>query len=373
MPSITLLITLLILCAVASWFMILRLFLSRKHRQPNFFGERVVDTPDITEPLIQTLPDPLMIVTHTIVSQANAAALRTFGAHIVGQDIRLAIRHPEASALLAHDAPDGTLEVSGVTDRKSLWELRAHSITPHIRVFQLVDRTARHAAEQARTDFVANASHELRTPLASILGFIETLSDGAAGGDARTRNRFLNVMQSEGVRMQQLIDDLISLSRIEAERYQTPQKRLNLNTLIRQAAQELRTPQGEPANILLDLDSNIPDIMGDKSQIQQLIHNLLGNALKYGRPNAPVQVSLHQETMQSLTMKVIDQGEGIPAEHIPRLTERFYRVDSARSRASGGTGLGLAIVKHIVERHRGRLDISSLLGVGTTVSVSFPV
>ncbi|MDE2340393.1 MAG: ATPase, partial [Alphaproteobacteria bacterium] len=240
------------------------------------------------------------------------------------------------------------------------------------RVIQMVDRSARHAAERARTDFVANASHELRTPLASILGFIETLSDDEAGGDARLRARFLGVMAAEAQRMQRLIDDLISLSRIEAERHQPPRQPIDLANLVTSAAREIRNPLGDPANIILDFENGLGTVPGDRTQLQQLVHNLLSNALKYGRVNAPVRVTLTREEPNLIRLQVIDQGEGIAPEHLPRLTERFYRVDSARSRAGGGTGLGLAIAKHIVERHRGKLSIASALGVGTTVSATFP-
>jgi len=329
--------------------------------------------PNFSALLIAALSDPVMIVTNGRVTRANAAARAVLGDYIVNQDVRVALRHPMVTPSLAQTAADTVIEVAGIGGRDQHWEIRVSTISPGTRIIQMVDRTARYAAERARTDFVANASHELRTPLAAVLGFIETLADDTAGGDPKTRARFLKVMESEAQRMQRLIDDLISLSRIESERHQPPQSPIDLAKLIAQSARELKSPQGDPANIILDFGANIPLVVGDRTQLQQLIHNLLSNALKYGRPNTPVRVTLEADTSKWLKMQVIDQGEGIQAEHIPRLTERFYRVDSARSRAGGGTGLGLAIVKHIVERHRGRLDISSIIGVGTTVAVSFPI
>jgi two-component system phosphate regulon sensor histidine kinase PhoR len=323
--------------------------------------------------LIAAISDPVMIVNNRKVTRANAAARALLGDHIVDQEVRVALRHPSLIPLLAESADDGTIEAVGIGGRDQHWEVRISTISPGTRVIQMVDRTARYAAERARTDFVANASHELRTPLAAILGFIETLEDDSAGGDPKTRARFLSVMAAEARRMQRLIDDLISLSRIEAERHQPPQGPIDLALLIAQSARELKSPQGDAANIILDFAVDLPPVAGDRMQLQQLVHNLLSNALKYGRTNAPVRVVLEHESPKSLKLQVIDQGEGIAAEHIPRLTERFYRVDSARSRAGGGTGLGLAIVKHIVERHRGRLEIASIMGTGTTVSVSFPV
>ncbi len=329
--------------------------------------------PNFAALLIAAISDPVMIVSDGKVTRANLAARTLLGAHIVDQDVRVALRHPAIIPMLTDTKDETTVEVAGIGGRDQHWEVRVNTISPGTRVIQMVDRTARYAAERARTDFVANASHELRTPLAAVLGFIETLADDTAGGDAKTRARFLKVMEAEAQRMQRLIDDLISLSRIEAERHQLPQGPIDLASLITQSARELRSPQGDQANIILDFGADLPLVAGDRTQVQQMIHNLLGNALKYGRANAPVRVVLERDTPKSLKMQVIDQGEGIAAEHIPRLTERFYRADSARSRAGGGTGLGLAIVKHIVERHRGRLDIVSVIGTGTTVSVTFPL
>ncbi len=350
------------------------LFLTEPGREPFVpLPSAQPPAPNFSALLIAALSDPVMIVTNGRVTRANAAARAVLGDHIVNEDVRVALRSPAVMPLLSETAADGTIEIAGIGARDQRWEIRVSTISPGTRVIQIVDRTARYAAERARTDFVANASHELRTPLAAVLGFIETLADDTAGGDQKTRARFLKVMQSEAQRMQRLIDDLISLSRIESERHQTPQSPIDLAKLVTQAARELKSPQGDAANIILDFGANIPLIAGERMQLQQLIHNLLSNALKYGRPNTPVRVTLEVEAPKLLRLQVIDQGDGIPAEHIPRLTERFYRVDSARSRAGGGTGLGLAIVKHIVERHRGRLDISSTIGIGTTVAVTFPV
>jgi len=329
-------------------------------------------SPNFAALLIGAISDPMLIVTNRKVTRANVSARALLGGHILNQDVRVALRHPNIVPMLADNAEDGIVEAVGIGGRDQHWEVRFSTISPGTRVIQMVDRTARYAAERARTDFVANASHELRTPLAAVLGFIETLEDDTAGGDAKTRARFLKVMAAEAQRMQRLIDDLISLSRIESERYQLPQNPVDLLSLITQSARELRSPQGDPANIVLDFGENVPQVAGDRTQLQQLIHNLLGNALKYGRANAPVRVVVEMDSPKSIKMQVIDQGDGIAPDHIPRLTERFYRVDSARSRAGGGTGLGLAIVKHIVERHRGKLDISSVIGTGTTVSVTFP-
>jgi two-component system phosphate regulon sensor histidine kinase PhoR len=327
--------------------------------------------------LIEAIGEPVLVATDGRVRIANAAARTLLGAHIVDEDLRLAIRHPAAAERLAPDAPDGSVELVGLGGRDQRVQMRVATagsgagsgIAPSERVIHLIDRTTSYAAERARVDFVANASHELRTPLAAILGFIETLDDEKAGSDAEVRGRFLGVMFKEARRMQRLIDDLISLSRIEAEKYQLPETAVGLAALIEEVAGELRDEAGgRRADLILKLDDNIPDISADRAQISQVLHNLIGNAYKYGRAGAPVTLSLTHDG-PLIRISVADQGEGILPEHLPRLTERFYRVDSGRSRSLGGTGLGLAIVKHIVERHRGRLEIVSKMGVGTTVSI----
>jgi two-component system, OmpR family, phosphate regulon sensor histidine kinase PhoR len=221
-----------------------------------------------------------------------------------------------------------------------------------------------------RVDFVANASHELRTPLASLLGYVETLREDA-GDDPETRRRFLKIVFGEAQRMQRLIEDLISLSRIEAEKYRAPDKAVNLAELIGQVAIEL---SGSPraADLVTQL-ADVPPVAGDPTQLSQVLHNIIGNAMKYGREGTPVTIALQPDGESMVRLTIADEGEGIPAQHLPRLTERFYRVDSGRSRSLGGTGLGLAIVKHIIERHRGRLDIASMVGKGTTVTMLLPV
>jgi two-component system phosphate regulon sensor histidine kinase PhoR len=224
-----------------------------------------------------------------------------------------------------------------------------------------------------RVDFVANASHELRTPLASILGYVETLSD-EAGEDPALRQRFLRVVLDEAHRMQRLVEDLMSLSRIEAEKYRSPSAPVDLIDLVCQARDELAV--GHAARdraIEIAAEAPLPPVAGDRVQLSQMIHNLVGNALKYGAPGTPVSIIVALDGPRAIRLTVTDQGEGIAPEHLPRLTERFYRVDPGRSRSLGGTGLGLAIVKHIVERHRGRLDIASVVGKGTRVTVTLPV
>ena len=329
-------------------------------------------TPQVAE-VIEAIVEPVLIVTEGRVTHANAAALALLGGHIVGEDVRLAIRHPAAAERLASPlagAPVEPIDLVGLGTLDQRWEMHVGGTTDGQRIVHLIDQTGNYAAERMRVDFVANASHELRTPLASILGYIETLEEENAGADKAVRSRFLKIMFHESQRMQRLVEDLISLSRIEAEKYRLPDSPVDLGDLIGEVRTELLAARG--GEIVTDIGADMPPIAGDRAQLSQMLHNLIGNAIKYGRPGAPVTVRLLRDQTGMVRLGVTDEGDGIAPEHIPRLTERFYRVDAGRSRAAGGTGLGLAIVKHIVERHRGRLDIASTLGKGTTVTVLLP-
>lgn len=330
--------------------------------------------PPTAAALIEAIGQPLMLVEGGRVLAANRAALALLGGHIVGGDVRLAIRHPAAAERLADPAaplPERPIELVGLGSIDQRWEMRIAAAGERHRLVHLLDRTGNYAAEQMRVDFVANASHELRTPLASILGFIETL-DGEAGDEPAIRARFLQIMLAEARRMLRLVEDLISLSRIEAEKYRLPTTQIDLAQLICDVRAELVGADGSRGAVTLDLSHPIVMVAGDRPQLSQMLHNLIGNALKYGSPGTAVTVTLSHDAGGMVRLAVADRGDGIPSEHIPRLTERFYRVDAGRSRTMGGTGLGLAIVKHIVERHRGRLDIASTMGVGTIVTVTMP-
>ncbi len=323
--------------------------------------------------IIEAIAEPVLVIADNRVQAANAPARELLGRHILGEDVRVAIRHPAAAERLV-DPDDGTdsapIHLVGLGTRDQRWEMRVRTVGEGRRIVHLIDRTGNYAAERMRVDFVANASHELRTPLASLLGYIETLSDDA-GEDAEIRNRFLRIMFGEARRMQRLIDDLISLSRIEAEKYRAPDQSVALGKLVEEVCAELR---GNPrAADLVTQIADIGPVRGDPTQLSQVLHNVIGNAMKYGREGTPVTIALEPEGTSMVRLSVTDEGEGIPPQHLPRLTERFYRVDSGRSRALGGTGLGLAIVKHIVERHRGRLNITSTVGKGSTVSVLLPL
>jgi two-component system phosphate regulon sensor histidine kinase PhoR len=331
--------------------------------------------PGIAE-LLRAVDEPMLMVRDRRVLAANAPARELLGEHIEGVDVRLAIRHPAAAERLAAPAenedPRARTELVGLGDLDRQWTMAVTVLPDQSRLVRLIDQSAARAAERMRVDFVANASHELRTPLATILGFVETLEDDEAGGNPETRKRFLRIMHDEAVRMRSLVDDLMSLSRIEAERYAVPRDSVALPPLIDEVKAALaRLIDERGATLVVEQEADDPTVFGDQPQLGQLLNNLIANALKYGRAGAPVRIRI-EDAGNMVRMAVIDEGDGIPAEHLPRLTERFYRVDPGRSRAVGGTGLGLAIVKHIVARHRGRLDIESEIGTGTTVKVELP-
>ena len=324
--------------------------------------------------VLDAIVEPVLLVRAGTVTFGNGAARALLGGHIVGEDVRVAIRHPAAADRLASSVPasDRPVELVGLGSPDQRWEMRTGDTSDGARIVHLIDQTGNYAAERMRVDFVANASHELRTPLASILGFIETLTD-EAGEDPAVRTRFLKVMFDEARRMQRLVEDLISLSRIEAEKYRLPAEIVDLAKLIADVRAELLDVAGDRAlDIAATIDPGVHGIVGDRAQLSQMLHNLIGNAMKYGRAGTPVTIRLAADRPNTIRLSIVDESEGIAPEHIPRLTERFYRVDAGRSRSLGGTGLGLAIVKHIAERHRGRLDIASRVGLGTTVSVTLP-
>ena len=334
--------------------------------------------PDVTD-LLNAVDTPLMIVRDRRVLLANRAARILLGEHIEGGDVRLAIRHPAAAERLSArrsedgtEGEDGDIELVGLGDADSLWSMTVTPLQPEGILVRLTDLSGARAIEQMRADFVANASHELRTPLASLLGFLETLEDEEAAADAATRKRFLNIMSVEAKRMRDLVEDLMSLSRIEAERFSVPRQPVDLRPLLQSVADACRTMgDARGSQILIETEADTAVVAGDPSQLAQLFNNLFTNALKYGQAGTPVRIRI-EEVGSLLRVRVMDEGEGIAPEHIPRLTERFYRVDPGRSRAGGGTGLGLAIAKHIAQRHRGRLEIVSKLGKGTSVRVYLP-
>ncbi len=344
---------------------------------------RPLQTPPDGEDLIRlsALESPAMVVSFDWqVLAANDGALELFGPRIIGTDLRQTIRHPvviDAVRLgIAGEAP--TLrEVSTLGGRDGAFRVRLVDLDGERLLLSFADITQARLTERMRADFVANASHELRTPLANISGFIETLL-GPAAEDEPARRRFLDIMGREAARMSRLIDDLLSLSRIELDKYVRPQSMLELPPLLSDVGKTLAMRlETDGRKLVIDVEPELPQVVADRDQILQVLHNLISNALKYGHSGSAITVSAAREPggrgEDMVRVSVRDEGDGIAPEHLPRLTERFYRIDTGRSRSMGGTGLGLAIVKHIVERHRGRLEIASRQGEGTTVSFLLPI
>lgn len=345
-------------------------------RPPVTTTEQAIEAEPFDEAMLaDAIADPVVVLDGDTVVQANRAARERFGEHIAGEDVRVAFRHPAFLELIGSGAvrhAPQSLELTGLGKPGAWWEARTAPLPGDRLIVHLVDRTSERAADRTRTDFVANASHELRTPLSAILGFVETLKD-EEGNDPELRVRFLGTVQREAERMQRLIEDLLSLSRVESERRAPPDSAVSLTALARRVADELST-RGLPAgrSIGVDADEELADVVGDGLQLHQLLMNLVENGLKYGRGDSPVVLHVSRHDDRLAQFRVVDEGEGIAPEHLPRLTERFYRVDPGRSRRVGGTGLGLAIAKHVVERHRGTMRITSVLGQGTTVTVRLP-
>jgi two-component system, OmpR family, phosphate regulon sensor histidine kinase PhoR len=294
-------------------------------------------------------------------------------------------RHPELIETIAASQADGLSKNVQIIDRMpyarrvlvsvSPLEKRDDAPVPPRLLVQFRDLSEQDRLTQTRSDFIANASHELRTPLASLKGFIETLQ-GPASGDAKARDRFLAIMQAQAARMARILDDMLSLSRIEMRAHVVPADDIDLGLLVRDVVQGLE-PIARDAGITLHFAAAAAErfiVKGDRDELVQVFQNLIQNAIKYGRTGGRVDVGFRRETVADgrqsrIAVDVADNGPGIAEEHLPRLTERFYRVDTASSREKGGTGLGLAIVKHILNRHRGELKVASKPGEGSTFSI----
>ena len=322
--------------------------------------------------VIDALDDPVLIVSGARLIAANSAAAGLLGRMVSGSDVRLAIRHPAALERILTGTP-GDIEISGVGGAERPWLLSVRPIEPGTVLVVLADRSAARSAEKMRVDFVANASHELRTPLSTILGYADTIAE-EGDLDSGTQAKFAGIIRGEARRMLRIVEDLMSLSRIEADRFVAPREEVAVAEVAKLAMSNAQQLASKHNCVLeLDVDDDLPPVRGDFAQLLQMTDNLVANAIRYGcgTRGCTVRISATRERAAVL-LSVSDDGEGIAPEHLPRLTERFYRVDEARSRDTGGTGLGLAIVKHIVERHRGTLEIRSAPGRGTTISIRLP-
>ena len=333
---------------------------------------------DVSEILAALPLAALLIGADERVIGANDAGRALFGPAILGRHHGFVLRQPEVLWAIATAMDQrASTEARHIVQGPSQDMIHRVTVAPvgggALCLFQ--DISDQEQAGQMRRDFVANVSHELRTPLTSLLGFIETLR-GAARDDPVARERFLGVMAAEAERMNRLVRDLLQLSRVEAQERQRPAGRLDFAALVCSAVQNLR-PLAAAAGVELVLQGlDAPAvILADADQMTQVVTNLVENAIKSGALGKLVRVALSRDDAARgpmVRLDVTDRGEGIGAVHVPRLTERFYRVDGHRSREKGGTGLGLAIVKHIAQRHRGKLMIDSVPGRGSTFSVILP-
>jgi two-component system phosphate regulon sensor histidine kinase PhoR len=338
-------------------------------------------------PLIVALPIPaLLIGASERIESINPLAAAMFGHDGTGRHYITVLRQPAVLDVVEQTLRDGELRTARYLGseggRDTTWKVTVTAFptdTDRLILVCFEDMTAVEEAGQMRRDFIANLSHELRTPLTALLGFVETLR-GPARNDPAARDRFLAIMQREAGRMARLVDELLSLSRVEAEERVRPMTPVPLVPLIDGVVASLG-PLAEASEITLDIQVPPGEVVvpGDANQLRQVVLNLVENAIKYGGQKQSVEVTLSPVQPEpslrgnGIRLTVTDHGDGIAEHHIPRLTERFYRVDSHRSREIGGTGLGLAIVKHIVNRHRGRLRIASRLGEGSTFIVILPV
>lgn len=341
--------------------------------------------------VIDSIPDPLLQINARMqVSAANRAARKQFGQQIIDRDLSTVIRHPDVLAAVKDALAEGgsdEIEIEIAAPIERVFNVRMQAVPdrpghPPAVLMLFVDLSAVRRAEQMRVDFVANVSHELRTPLATLVGFIETLQ-GPAREDLEAHDKFLAIMRGQANRMTRLVNDLLSLSRIEINEHTPPTDHTAWGPILHgvKATLDLEAKRKD-MRVRVEIEQDLPPVFGDEDELAQVVQNLMDNAIKYGRAGTEVTVAARRADRvpasyparqdRAVVLSVRDRGEGIPDAHIPRLTERFYRVDTARSRELGGTGLGLAIVKHIVSRHRGALTVESQVGEGSTISVYLP-
>ncbi len=340
--------------------------------------------------LAAAMPDPAIVLDEmSVILNYNAAARSLFDRLRPGVPLEHVNRDPELIAAVTGALQNGEKGTARLVPRGSAGQRliatvaplgAANQRPPIAALITIHDESEQHRLLEMRTDFIANASHELRTPLASVRGFIETLQ-GPARNDEKARERFLAIMADQAERMTRLIDDLLLLSRVEEKANLKPTGRVDLNDLMEDVTRSISV-FAEERNISIDVDAPENALivaMGDRDELFQVFHNLVENAVKYGRDGGTVKISLMKKTgarderfPARAFVSIVDNGPGIAPEHLPRLTERFYRVSAEHSRRIGGTGLGLAIVKHVLNRHEGELTVQSVVGEGTTFKVVLP-
>ena len=332
---------------------------------------------------LAALDIPVMVLSgDASVLYQNRAAEKAFGEAAIGAHISARLRSPGildmVSETIATNAPN-QIEHSERLPSERVYIVRSAPVEfdeqqpadERFFVLSFRDISEVRRIDRMRSDFVANASHELRTPLASLRGFIETIQ-GPAKNDGKAQERFLGIMLDQATRMSRLVDDLLSLSRLELKSHIAPDQKVDLVPLLGHVRDSLAPLANDVGvEIVLHLPLGKAEVLGDRDELVQVFENLMENACKYGQEGKTVDVFLKNAPGEPVEVTVVDQGPGIPAEHVPRLTERFYRVSIEDSRSKKGTGLGLAIVKHILTRHRARLIVKSEVGKGTSFTVRF--
>lgn len=350
--------------------------------------ERIEDEGQVPDPLpgisatLSALDIPVLLLnSEAAVLWENKAAEKALGLLPIGSHLSARLRSPGILDMVKETIATGEpnqIEYSERLPSERVYLLRIAAMEPQnafgaekLFLLSFKDISELRRLDRMRSDFVANASHELRTPLASLRGFIETMQ-GPARSDDAAKERFLGIMLDQATRMSRLVDDLLSLSRLELKSHIAPDQSVDLRPVIghvRDALLPLAEELG--VEIRLHLPEEKVEVLGDRDELVEVVENLIENACKYGQDGKFVDVFLRNEASQPVEVSVVDRGPGIPAEHVPRLTERFYRVSVADSRSKKGTGLGLAIVKHILTRHRARLIVKSELGKGSEFTVRF--
>lgn len=349
---------------------------------------RIEEEEQVPDPLpgisatLSALDIPVLLLnSEAAVLWENKAAEKALGLLPIGSHLSARLRAPGILDMVKETIATGEpnqIEYSERLPSERVYLLRIAAMEPQnafgaekLFLLSFKDISELRRLDRMRSDFVANASHELRTPLASLRGFIETMQ-GPARSDDAAKERFLGIMLDQATRMSRLVDDLLSLSRLELKSHIAPDQSVDLRPVIghvRDALLPLAEELG--VEIRLHLPEEKVEVLGDRDELVEVVENLIENACKYGQDGKFVDVFLRNEASQPVEVSVVDRGPGIPAEHVPRLTERFYRVSVADSRSKKGTGLGLAIVKHILTRHRARLIVKSELGKGSEFTVRF--
>ena len=307
---------------------------------------------------------------------ANSTAVRLLGEGLVGRTLTEAIDRDDVADVVAGRETSCTLVHSSQTNIAMEFNVRVQRLDDGMIMALLLDMTLQRNLEKVRRDFVANVSHELRSPLTSLAGFIETILMNEVR-DWPTQQRFLRIMEEEAGRMSRLIDDLLSLSRVEVDEHIVPDETVPLMEVVRSVIASLET-RAAARQMTIRLTDDRPEsaarllMHGFADEINEVFHNLIENAVKYGFEATAIEINVSQPEVQRVVISVTNRGEPIAEKHLGRLTERFYRVDKARSRQIGGTGLGLAIVKHIVNRHRGMMEVTSSADGVTCFAVTLP-